>query len=78
MKSEASQIDSGAFDCRDFALAAGLAVIAGIVILPGLGVQSLANWDEAIYGVVTRELLFHPGLTLRYGDRLWFEKPPFA
>jgi|GEM_PF-2362485 len=80
MKSAAShsQRDSSALDDSDFAIAAGLAVIAAIVILPGLGVQSLANWDEAIYGVLTRELLGEPGLTLRYGDRLWFEKPPFA
>ena len=78
MKSAASQIDSSAFNRLDFALAGGLTVIAAIVILPGLGVQSLANWDEAIYGVLTRELLADPGLTLRYGDRLWFEKPPFA
>ena len=80
MKSGAShsQLDSSAFDRSDFALAAALAVIAATVILPGLGVQSLANWDEAIYGVMTREFLAHPGLTLRYGDRLWFEKPPLA
>jgi 4-amino-4-deoxy-L-arabinose transferase-like glycosyltransferase len=80
MKSAAShsQLDSSAFDRSDLAFAVGLAVIAAIVILPGLGVQSLANWDEAIYGVVTRELLAHPGLTLRYADDLWFEKPPLA
>ena len=80
MKSPAShsQLDPSAFDRSDFALAAALAVIAATAILPGLGVQSLANWDEAIYGVVTREFLAHPGLTLRYGDRLWFEKPPLA
>jgi 4-amino-4-deoxy-L-arabinose transferase-like glycosyltransferase len=81
MKSSAtshSRLDSRAVDHIDFALAAALAVIAAIVILPGLGAQSLANWDEAIYGVVTREFLAHPGLTLRYGDRLWFEKPPLA
>src|SRR5918994_734074 len=73
-----SQLEPRALDQSDFAVAAGLAVIAAIVILPGLGVQSLANWDEAIYGVLTRELLADPALTLRYGDRLWFEKPPFA
>src|SRR5918992_1332415 len=73
-----SLFDSSAFDRNDLALAVALAAIAAIVILPGLGVQSLANWDEAIYGVLTRELLADPALTLRYGDRLWFEKPPFA
>src|ERR1044071_3668235 len=80
MKSAASHsgLHVAVFDGRDIAVAAGVAFIAAIVILPGLGLGSLANWDEAIYGVVTRELLEHPGLTLRYGDRLWFEKPPFA
>jgi 4-amino-4-deoxy-L-arabinose transferase-like glycosyltransferase len=73
-----SQLEPRALDQSDFAVMAGLAAIAAIVILPGLGVQSLANWDEAIYGVLTRELLADPALTLRYGDRLWFEKPPFA
>lgn len=73
-----SQVDSSAYNHTDLAVAVGLAVIAAIVIVPGLGVQSLANWDEAIYGVVTRELLSDPGLSLRYGDRFWFEKPPFA
>ena len=80
MKSPArdSQVDSSAFDRSDFALAIALAGIAGIAILPGLGAQSLANWDEAIYGVVTRELLADLSLTLHYGGRPWFEKPPFA
>jgi 4-amino-4-deoxy-L-arabinose transferase-like glycosyltransferase len=73
-----SRHDSSAFDHCDLVISVGVAVIAALVILPGLGAQSLANWDEAIYGVVTRELLGHPGLTLRYGDRLWFEKPPLA
>jgi 4-amino-4-deoxy-L-arabinose transferase-like glycosyltransferase len=73
-----SQADSGAFDRGDFALALCLAIIAALVILPGLGARSLANWDEAIYGVVTRGVLSHPGPGLRYGERLWFEKPPLA
>ena len=72
------QLNLGAFDRRDFAVVAGLGIIAALVLLPGLGVQSLANWDEAIYGVVTRELLLQPGPTLRYGDGFWFEKPPFV
>jgi 4-amino-4-deoxy-L-arabinose transferase-like glycosyltransferase len=55
----------------------GLALAAAMIMIPGLGVQSLANWDEAIYGVVTREVLARPGLTLYYGANPWFEKPPF-
>ncbi len=68
----------GALDKTDISIAMAFTFVAAIILIPGLGVQSLANWDEAIYGVVTRELLKHPGLTLRYGGRLWFEKPPFA
>jgi 4-amino-4-deoxy-L-arabinose transferase-like glycosyltransferase len=80
MKSPAShsQLDSSAFDRCDFVLTVAVAAIAAIVILPGLGAQSLANWDEAIYGVVTRELLSDPDLTLHYGGRPWFEKPPLT
>ncbi len=73
-----SQLDSSVFDRCDFVLTAAVAAIAAIVILPGLGAQSLANWDEAIYGVVTRELLSDPDLTLHYGGRPWFEKPPLT
>lgn len=80
MKSPAShpRIDSSVFDHCDFVISVGVAVIAALIILPELGAQSLANWDEAIYGVVTRELLSDLGLTLHYGGRPWFEKPPFA
>jgi 4-amino-4-deoxy-L-arabinose transferase-like glycosyltransferase len=80
MKSEAShtQFESSRFDHCDFVISICVAVIAALVILPGLGAQSLANWDEAIYSVVTRELLSDLGLTLHYGGHPWFEKPPFA
>ena len=80
MKSAAShsQLDSSAFDRSDFAIAAGVAVIAAIVILPGLGCKALPIGTKRSTGCVTRELLADPGLTLRYGGRLWFEKPPFA
>src|ERR1043166_4509405 len=67
---------SGSLDLKDLWLAVALALTAVIIILPGLGAQSLANWDEAIYGVVTRELLARPGMTLYYGGNFWFEKPP--
>ena len=72
------RIDSSVFDHCNFVISVGVAVIAALVILPELGTQSLANWDEAIYGVVSRESLERPGLTLYYGGRPWFEKPPFA
>jgi 4-amino-4-deoxy-L-arabinose transferase-like glycosyltransferase len=67
----------GRLDITDVGIALGLTFAAAIIIFPALGTQSLATWDEAIYGVVTRELLAHPGLTLHYGVTPWFEKPPF-
>jgi 4-amino-4-deoxy-L-arabinose transferase-like glycosyltransferase len=73
-----SQLQSSVFDHCDLVICVTVAVIAALVILPGLGAQSLANWDEAIYGVLTRELLSDVGLTLHYGGRPWFEKPPLA
>jgi 4-amino-4-deoxy-L-arabinose transferase-like glycosyltransferase len=67
----------GPLDKTDIGIAMGLMLAAAIIIIPGLGLQSLATWDEAIYGVVARELLARPGLTLHYGVTPWFEKPPF-
>lgn len=34
------------------------------------------DWDESIYGQVTREFVRHPQLTLTYNGAPWFEKPP--
>lgn len=60
----------------DVTIALSLAALAAAFILPGLGTESLTNWDEAIYGVVVRELLEHPGVTLHYGGEPLFAKPP--
>lgn len=60
----------------DLAITLGLAALAAAFILPGLGTESLTNWDEAIYGVVVRELLTHPAVTLHYGGEPLFAKPP--
>jgi hypothetical protein len=60
----------GSLNKTDIGIATGFTLVAAIILTPGLGLQSLANWDE-----ITRELLNRPGLTLRYEDRLWFEKP---
>jgi 4-amino-4-deoxy-L-arabinose transferase-like glycosyltransferase len=67
----------GLLDTTDIRIAVGLTLATAIILIPGLGVQSLATWDEAIYGVVTRDLLARPRLTLYYGLTPWFEKPPF-
>src|ERR1051325_8898884 len=61
----------------DLALGLALAGVAASILLPGLGRESLANWDEAIYGVIARNLLSRPGLTLYYAGQPWLEKPPF-
>ncbi|HEX7229177.1 MAG TPA: glycosyltransferase family 39 protein [Candidatus Binatia bacterium] len=67
----------GSLDKIDFAIVLSIAAVAAIIFLPGLGRESLANWDEAIYGVITRNLVSRPGLTLYYAGQPWFEKPPF-
>src|SRR5262249_41324224 len=66
----------GSLDKIDFAVVFSLTVVAATILLPGLGRQSLASWDEAIYGVITRNLLARPELTLYYAGQPWFEKPP--
>jgi hypothetical protein len=64
-------------DSTDIMIAMGLALTTAIITIHGLGVQSLATWDEAIYGVVIRELLARHELTLCYAGVPWFEKSPF-
>jgi 4-amino-4-deoxy-L-arabinose transferase-like glycosyltransferase len=66
----------GSVDKIDLAIVFLLAAAAASLLLTGLGRESLANWDEAIYGVISRNLLSRPGLTLYYADQPWFEKPP--
>jgi 4-amino-4-deoxy-L-arabinose transferase-like glycosyltransferase len=65
-------------DKIDFAVVFLIAAVAATILLPGLGRESLANWDEAIYGVIARNLVSRPGLTLYYAGQPWFEKPPFV
>jgi 4-amino-4-deoxy-L-arabinose transferase-like glycosyltransferase len=83
---EQKSVDDSLDHCRasfsslgklDLALGLALATVAASILLPGLGRESLANWDEAIYGVIARNLLSRPGLTLYYAGQPWFEKPPF-
>jgi 4-amino-4-deoxy-L-arabinose transferase-like glycosyltransferase len=82
---ERKSVDDSVDHCRasfssldklDLALGLALAAVAASILLPGLGRESLANWDEAIYGVIARNLLSRPGLTLYYAGQPWFEKPP--
>src|ERR1044071_862636 len=65
-------------DKIDFAVVFLIAAVAATILVPGLGRESLANWDEAIYGVIARNLVSRPGLTLYYAGQPWFEKPPFV
>jgi len=58
---------------------AGLAVIAASAVLLfwRLGQNELASWDEAIYAQVSKEILSSGDwVTLHWGHRTWFEKPP--
>src|ERR1051325_5158380 len=72
---EQKSVDDSLDHCRasfsslgklDLALGLALATVAASILLPGLGRESLANWDEAIYGVIARNLLSRPLLTLYY------------
>jgi 4-amino-4-deoxy-L-arabinose transferase-like glycosyltransferase len=64
---------------RRSSLYAAIAVfgLAAVVILPYLGGRSLADWDEAIYAQVSKEILAtNNWLTLHWHYNEWFEKPP--
>jgi 4-amino-4-deoxy-L-arabinose transferase-like glycosyltransferase len=70
------QFNQDPLELADIFLATLLALVAGIILFPGLGAPSLVNWDEAIYGRVTREWMAGPVWTLHYKGQPWFEKPP--
>lgn len=54
-----------------------LVLLASVVFLWRLGAVSLADWDEAIYAQVSKEMLRGGDwLTPRWNGELWFEKPP--
>jgi 4-amino-4-deoxy-L-arabinose transferase-like glycosyltransferase len=76
LSAEYPTVSSEKLKRADWIVALAVVSAAALIVIPGLGVRSLATWDEAIYGVVTRELISSPGLTLRYGGNPWFEKPP--
>jgi 4-amino-4-deoxy-L-arabinose transferase-like glycosyltransferase len=58
---------------------AGLAVAAVVSIFYNLGVGPLADWDEAIYAEVSRELLWsHNWVLLYWNYTPWFDKPPLT
>ena len=54
-----------------------LLIVAMVVIVWGLGKNSLYDWDEAIYAQVSKEMV-QSGDWLRphWGDKPWMEKPP--
>jgi 4-amino-4-deoxy-L-arabinose transferase-like glycosyltransferase len=60
---------------RSSALAALLAALA---LLPLLGHKPLAEWDEAIYAEVAREMLSRSWLVPHWNQQLWLEKPPLT
>ncbi len=54
-----------------------LGIIASFLIFYGLGNESLYDWDEAIYAQISKEMVLNNNyLTLYYGYKPWFEKPP--
>ena len=54
-----------------------LVALASIVLLTGLGIGSLVDWDEAIYAQVAREIIQSGNwITLSHGYQPYFEKPP--
>src|SRR5207244_9318233 len=52
--------------------------LAAAILLPDLGASALSNWDEALYGTLTRELLARPSWTIHYGGVPYLEKPPLG
>jgi len=66
---------------RIYAAAGMLLLCLAATLLLGwrLGERDLADWDEAIYAQVAKEMVESGGwLTLQYGGELWFEKPPLG
>jgi len=54
-----------------------LVLLAILVILPGIGMGSLKDWDEAIYAQISKEIVqTGDWITLHHGYRPFFEKPP--
>ena len=51
-------------------------LLACAVLLPLLGHKPLAEWDEAIYAEVSREMLHGSWLIPHWNGQLWLEKPP--
>jgi len=51
-------------------------VILTFVIFWHLGKYALADWDEAIYADISRNVLHGNFLTLKWGSWDWFQKPP--
>lgn len=54
-----------------------LGLLAASVLLWELGAWSLANWDEAVYAQVSKEILERgEWLTPHYEYQVWIDKPP--
>ncbi len=51
-------------------------VFAALALLPALGHRRLAEWDEAIYAGVSREMLQTGWLVPHWNHQIWLEKPP--
>ena len=51
-------------------------LFAALALLPALGHRPLAEWDEAIYAGVSREMLETGWLIPQWNHQIWLEKPP--
>ena len=51
-------------------------LFAALALLPALGHRPLAEWDEAIYAGVSREMLRTGWLVPHWNNQIWLEKPP--
>lgn len=55
-----------------------LLLLSLVILFWNLGANSLRNWDEAIYALISYEVLQNPSLTLHLNGEVWFEKPPLG
>ncbi len=51
-------------------------LFAALALLPALGLRSLAEWDEAIYAGISREMHQTGWLVPHWNHQIWLEKPP--
>ncbi len=66
----------GTFRRRTVLTTVAATLFAALALLPALGHRTLAEWDEAIYAGVSREMLQSGWLVPHWNHQIWLEKPP--